>query len=213
MAQHDRDPDPLHPGAAAGEGPPPPADLERYRSYLMVLARSQVVGEGRRDRLDLSGVVQQTFLEAHRALGQRRGTVPEDVAAWLRRILANNLADALRAQGRAKRDTGRERSLERELERELEQSSVRMGGWLAAEQSSPSQRAQRKDRAVLLAEALAALPGSQREVVMLRHLHNWPLSRIADHLGRTPPSVVGLLQRGLKALRETLRERRDNGEL
>src|SRR5687768_4045463 len=103
MAQHHGDPHALHAGAlAAAGGRPAPADLERYRSYLTVLARSQIVGPGRRDRLDLSGVVQQTLLEAHRTLHQFRGSESPEVAAWLRRILANNLADALRTQYRAK---------------------------------------------------------------------------------------------------------------
>ena len=191
----------------------PAATLDRYRPYLMLLARAQVCDRAQRDRVDLSGVVQQTFLEAHQKIGDfRAGPAGEESAAmagWLRRILANNLADALRGQGRAKRDAGRERS----LERELEQSSVRLGSVLAADQSSPSQGAHRADRAVLLAAALAELPEAQREVVLLRHWEGWPLAKVAEHLGRTPASVVGLLQRGLKALREALAERRQEGEL
>ena len=38
------------------------------------------------------------------------------MAAWLRQILANNLANAVRDLGRAKRDVGRERSLEAALD-------------------------------------------------------------------------------------------------
>ena len=186
----------------------PPGDLERYRSYLTVLLRAHV-DPGMRGRVDLSGVVQQTFLEAHVKLAEFRGSGAPEMAGWLRRILANNLADALRGLGRARRDVGREQS----LERELEQSSARLGDLLAAEQSSPSQNAQREERAVLLAVALAQLSEPQREVVLLRHWHGWNLSQIAEHLGRTPPSVVGLLQRGLKALREHLDPYRLRGEL
>jgi RNA polymerase sigma-70 factor (ECF subfamily) len=180
----------------------------------MVLARTQVSDPVRRDRLDLSGVVQQTFLEAHQKIGDFRAGAPGEesavMAGWLRQILARNLADALRGQNRAKRDAGRERS----LDRELDQSSVRLGSALAdLDQSSPSQGAHRADRAVLLAAALAALPEAQREVVLLRHWDGWPLAKVAEHLGRTPASVVGLLQRGLKGLRERLAERRQEGEL
>jgi RNA polymerase sigma-70 factor (ECF subfamily) len=185
-----------------------PKDLERYRSYLAVLAHAHV-DPGLRGRVDLSGVVQQTFLEAHLKMAEFHGSGAPEMGGWLRRILANNLADALRGLGRAKRDVGRERS----LERDLEESSARLGDWLAAEQSSPSQRAQREERAVLLAGALAGLPEPQREVVLLRHWHGWTLSQIAEHLGRTPPSIVGLLQRGLKALRERLHSHRQRGEL
>ena len=166
-----------------------------------------------RDRLDLSGIVQQTFLEAHTQIADFRGPAPAsgspELAAWLRRILANNLADGMRGLGRAKRDATRERS----LDQELDDSSLRLGAFLAAAQSSPSQHAQREERAVLLADAMAELPEAQREVVLLRHCQAWSLSRIADHVGRTPAAVAGLLQRGLRTLRERLAQRERDGEL
>jgi RNA polymerase sigma-70 factor (ECF subfamily) len=83
----------------------------------------------------------------------------------------------------------------------------------AIDQSSPSQGAHREDRAVLLADALAELPEAQREAVVLRHWHGRTLAETATHMNRTPASVVGLLQRGLKALRERLAHRRQEGEL
>lgn len=190
------------PSATGGE-------FERYRDYLSLLARTQVARQWH-DRLDVSGVVQQTFLEAHEQRHQFRGGGDDAAtAAWLRRILAHNLADARKGLARAKRDAGRERS----LEQELEQSSVRLGTFLAADQSSPSQAAQRTDRAFLLAEALESLPEAQREVVLLRHWEGHSLAEVAARLGRTPASVVGLLQRGLKALRERLADRRERGEV
>src|SRR5947208_15558759 len=69
--------------------------LERYRSYLMLSARVQVTPH-LRDPVDVSGIVQQTFLEAHQNIASFRGRSSEQLAAWLRQILARNLADALR---------------------------------------------------------------------------------------------------------------------
>lgn len=188
-------------------------DLELYRPYLTLLAQSQVTEPWLRDRLDLSGVVQQTFLEAHRQLAQFRGagsaTAGAELAGWLRRILANNLADAVRGMGRAKRDAGRERS----LEREFEASSLRLEACLAAQQSSPSQKVYREERGVALAAALAELPRAQREAVLLRYFHGRPLAEVAQQLGRTLPAAAGLLQRGLKGLRERLQDRQARGEL
>ena len=191
------------PAATPPAVPPPPpaaaADLERYRQYLTVLARARV-DPARRDAVDVSGVVQQTFLEAHRQLAAHRGQTPEQLAAWLRQILARNLADAGRAAGAAKRGGGRVQS----LEAELEQSGVRLGDVVAADQSSPSLHLRREEQAVVLADALARLPEAQREALFLQHWHGWTLNQIAEHLNRTPAAVAGLLHRGLKQLRAEL---------
>jgi RNA polymerase sigma-70 factor (ECF subfamily) len=191
-----------------GGGTAGSVDLERYRHYLTLLARAQVLHPAMRDRLDVSGIVQQTFLEAHQRAGEFRdqGT---GMAAWLRRILVNNIADALRTAGRVKRDVARERS----IEQALQHSSVRLGDLLASDQSSPSRHLQNEERALLLADAMAELSDGQREVILLRHWHGRSLAEIAAQLDRTPASVVGLLQRGLTVLRAHLAELRRQGAL
>src|SRR5262249_6110669 len=156
----------------------PAMDLERYRAYLLLLARLQV-DPVYRGKIDLSGVVQQALLKAHQAGDRFEEGGEGRRAAWLRRILANTLTDEVRKLHTDKRDLARERS----LEAALEESSSRLEGWLAAEQSSPSRRVERDEQAVRLAEALAALPEAQREALVLQHWQGWTLNRIAEHLG------------------------------
>jgi RNA polymerase sigma-70 factor (ECF subfamily) len=169
---------------------------DHFRHYLRLLAGVHL-DRRLRGKLDPSDVVQQTLLEAYQKRERFRGQSEAEYLGWLRQILAHNLADALRAFGQAKRDLARERS----LDAALEQSSQNLGRWLAAEQASPSQNAQRHERAVLLANALATLPEAQREAVVLRHWHGWSLAEIARELGRTHEAVAGLLKRGLHQLR------------
>ncbi len=175
--------------------------VEKFRTYLLLLARMQM-GQKLCAKLDPSDVVQQTLLDAHRQREQFRGSPPAEMAGWLRGMLACNLADALRAFSRGKRDVSRERS----LEAALDASSARIEAWLHAEQSSPSQKAQRTEDILRLVEALAELPEAQREAVVLHYWQGQTLAQVAVQLGRTSPAVAGLLQRGLKSLRICLAE-------
>lgn len=179
--------------------PQSPVDPEQFRSYLRLLARLQLP---RRlaPKLDESDLVQQTLAQAYRALDGFRGNSPAEMAGWLRQILARNLAHAARDHGRQKRDAGREVS----LAAALDQSSARLEAWLAADQSSPSERAHRNDQLLRLAAALETLPDEQREAVELHYWQGWTLAQIADHQGRTPASVAGLVHRGLAKLRASL---------
>jgi RNA polymerase sigma-70 factor (ECF subfamily) len=173
--------------------------FERYRQYLLMLARV-AIDPRLQGKVDASDIVQQTLLEAHQCRDRAVLEHPGEVAAWLRRILSNNLADVLRGLARAKRDVARQRSLDDELSR----SSDRLASWLAADQSSPSQHAAREERALALAAALAELPEGQREALILQYWHGWSLAQIAAHMNRSAVAVAGLLKRGIRALRERL---------
>ncbi len=126
----------------------------------------------------------------------------EEVSAWLRRILANNLANLARDFRSGKRDVRRERS----LELILDNSSRLLGEWIAAEASSPSKKLQRYEMLERVAQALKALSAEQRQAVVLRHWQGLSLAEIARQLDRTPGAVGLLIHRGLKALREKLKD-------
>jgi RNA polymerase sigma-70 factor, ECF subfamily len=174
---------------------------ERFRSYLLLLARARL-DPLVRSKVGASDIVQQTLLEAHRDLAQFRGRSPGEQAAWLRQILARNLANVVRDLRRDKRDVAREQP----LQAALDESASRLEAWLAAEQSSPSQQVERHERALRLADALERLPEKQREAVVLRHWQGCSLAEIGAQLGCTTAAVTGLLHRGLRNLRKQLHD-------
>jgi RNA polymerase sigma-70 factor (ECF subfamily) len=179
---------------------PPATDfLEPFRKYLTVLA-SVHLDPRLRGKLDPADVVQQTLLRAHAALPGLRAVEPAAVAAWLRKILASELADTVKHFHRDRRAIDRERSIEADLDK----SASGLAGWLAADQTSPSQRAARNEDVLRLADALADLPDRMREVVVLKHCQGWTLRQIADRLDTTVPAVASLLRRGLEQLRGRL---------
>ena len=163
--------------------------LERHREYLHLLARLYL-NPRLRSKLDPSDVVQETLLKASENQGQFQGQGDEQLAGWLRGILVNTLADALRTFGGAKRDVG--------LEAALAESSSRLEALLGPASSSPSAQAMRHEEFARLAKALAQLPDDQRTAVELHHLQDRSVAQIAEHCGRSEAAVAGLLRRGLK---------------
>jgi RNA polymerase sigma-70 factor (ECF subfamily) len=176
-------------------------NLERFREYLALLARLQLDSR-LQGKVDLSGLVQQTLLEALRASDRMSQQGEDHLARWLRRILANNLRDEIRKLYTQARNVEREQS----LEAALEASSCRIDAWLVAEQSSPSHQAMRNEELLRLAAALAKLPDDQRRAVELHHLKGLALLDIAAQMRRSKGAVAALLFRGLNKLRELLSE-------
>ena len=179
----------------------PSQELEKYRPYLALLA-SQQLDRRLQAKVDLSGVVNQTLYEACRDFDKVRGAGQSDWLAWLRRILAHKLVDAVRPFRGKTRDVTREVS----IEAGLEQSSARLANWLAAQQTSPSRAAVRNEDLARLAKALDGLPNDQRTAVEYHHLQGLSLADTAEQMGTSKPAIAGLLQRGLKKLREKLTE-------
>ncbi len=181
--------------------------LERFRAYLRLLARTHL-DKRLQGKLDPSDLVQQTLLEAYRSAHKLAGRTDGEKAAWLRQSLAHQMAHAVRDLGRDKRDVARERS----LEAAIADSSAQLERWLAAEQSSPSEQVQRHELSIRLAGELEALPETQREALVLHYWQGMKISEVAEHLGRSPAAVAGLLQRGLKALRMKMNTGAGNDE-
>ena len=154
--------------------------------------------------MDVSGIVQNTMLEAYQQAATWEALDQEAQITWLRRVFANNLLDEIRRFRAQSRDVAREVS----LDYALEQSASHVNVWLGKQQSSPSQKAARSEQAVRLAAALSCLTQPQREAIELHHLQGIPLAEVGTRMNRDKGAVAALIFRGTKRLRDLLGHQR-----
>lgn len=172
--------------------------LEHHRPYLVILA-SRELDPLVRARLSGSDLAQETCLEAVRGFVQFRGQTLPEFRAWVKQILTNNLVEATRMHLQA-----RKRSVRKE-HRPSRDSRAGASPQHVSQESSPSSRAMRGERAIQLAQMMQSLPKDQFESIRLRYIEGWSVARIAERLNRSQDSVAGLLKRGLQSLRNQMR--------
>jgi RNA polymerase sigma-70 factor (ECF subfamily) len=175
--------------------------LELYRNYLRLIARS-MMGGALALKLEASDLVQETFLKVHRQFTDFAGREEPQFIAWLRQILARTAAD----QARYHRAGVRSRHREVALEDLLDRAGGAAQQALADSLTSPSSMAVRRERSVLLADALEELPADYRTVFVLRNIEHIPFNEIAARLGRSPGAVRVLWTRAMQRLSALLEE-------
>jgi RNA polymerase sigma-70 factor (ECF subfamily) len=178
--------------------------LERWRQMLSVQVQALRLHPRWRAHLGASDLVQETLFRAHQGRERFLGTSEGELCAWLNKILTNVVIDEIRKKQSDKRDIDRERS----LQASLADSSARLEAFLAADQSSPSQRLEREELVQRVAGAVEALPEIERHVIIQRDLLGLPVAEIALQIDRTEKAVAGLLLRGRHRLRGFLRDLR-----
>jgi RNA polymerase sigma-70 factor (ECF subfamily) len=172
--------------------------LETFRAYLLLVADRELDPEVRA-KGGASDLVQDTFLEAQRDFAGFHGASAEELRAWLRRVLLNNVANFTRQfRQRAKRDVGREVSLE------AGGSSHERGAGLAADTQSPSDAALAQEQAQALARAMELLPEDYRQVLALRHEEQLTFEQIGQKMERTANAARMLWLRAVERLQKEM---------
>ena len=172
--------------------------LETLRGYLLLVADRELDPE-LRAKGGASDLVQETFLEAHRDFARFHGTSVEELRAWLRCLLLNNVANFTRQyRQRAKRDVGREVALE------AGGSSHERGAGLAADILSPSGQAVAHEQAEALAKAMERLPPDYRRVLALRHEEQLAFDQIGQQMQRTANAARMLWLRAVERLQKEM---------
>jgi RNA polymerase sigma-70 factor (ECF subfamily) len=160
-----------------------PTFEELYRDYMgriYAYVRAQVPTSA-----DAEDITAQVFMNAYKAYDrfETRNITP---AAWLFRIARNATTDHFRAHGRRER-----------LRRTIEQQPV-----LGAD---PAGVAEERIQYRALLKFVALLPERQREAISLRH-SGLSFEEVGVLMSCTEDAAKMLYHRGLKALRESVRE-------
>ncbi len=177
-----------------------------YRNYMRMVVRTGL-GPKLRERVELSDVVQETLVEVIRQFPQFTGQNEAALVGWLRRLVGQKLADLGRYHSRAKRSAGGpDVPLDAAWDLPGGEGSHegKLLDMLALSQTSPSEAASNRELTVLLADALAALPEAEAEVLWLYHAENLSFEGIGDRMGVSRKSIRGIWARGLKSLKRTL---------
>ena len=178
--------------------------LQTYQNYLKLLAQTQL-DQKVRGRVSPSDVVQETMLEAHCGFAKFRGDSDGEFFVWLRKILVNNLAQAVeRHVLAAKRDVRREVARVR-MNASLDRSAMRLEAMLADHRPSPESDVSLQEDLVRLANAMTELSADHRDVIVMRHLEGIPFAKIAERMGRTSGAVRMIWLRAIEQLRQILR--------
>jgi RNA polymerase sigma-70 factor (ECF subfamily) len=187
--------------AAARRGAPDAVGrlFEAARGHLLQFAARELPGE-LRAKVGPSDVVQETAVDVQRDFHQFAGSTPEELFAWLRGILRNNVLDAVRQyRDSQKRNVAREESLS--LRPALARSEAVLGLL-----RTPDESAIRREEEAILHHVLARLTPAERQVLELRYWKGLSFVAIASHVGRSPDMVRRLWYRALEALRSEIRE-------
>jgi RNA polymerase sigma-70 factor, ECF subfamily len=132
-----------------------------------------------RDRHEAEDITHDVFAKLLRAIKRyEEREVP--FAAWIMRVARNAALDHVRSR------------------RQIPVEEV----WVSEE----GQEQTALEYTHALKEALAELPESQREVLILRHIGGLSPTEIAERLGKTEASIQGLHHRGRAALKLSLRD-------
>jgi RNA polymerase sigma-70 factor (ECF subfamily) len=173
--------------------------LETCRAYLLRIANDELDDPRLRAKGGASDIVQTTFLEAQQYFAHFTGSSANELRAWLRRLLRNNLANFRRAFQNDKRGVDRERPLA------TGSSSGQGEAGMTANIHSPSWQAMKKEQLEAMNQALQRLPEDYRRVILLRYQEERSFEEIGKLLGKTANGAQKLWGRAIDRLQQEMK--------
>lgn len=172
--------------------------LQEHRQYLLLVANQELDPQVQ-GKVGSSDVVQESLMTAHQEFGQFRGETRQQLLAWLRQIVKNDLLHARRTfKGTRKRQIDREQPL---------QFNSSLDNPIVDPEMTPATNALAEEESLQLKLAMAELPEAYQEVL---RLHNWrqqSFVQIGEQMSKSPDSVRKLWTRAIIKLQEVMKKR------
>lgn len=173
--------------------------FEACRRYLLGVAH-QELNASLQAKGGASDLVQETFLEAHRAFDHFRGNSEGELRAWLRQMLHHRAVKF----GRRFRTT-QKRRLSSEAGQSIDSLATTANSGLQAQLPSPSTQMMALEQAQSLRQALERLPDDYRRVITMRYVEQCSFEEIGQRMERTGNAARLLWLRAIERVKQELR--------
>lgn len=169
--------------------------LDACRAYLLTVARRSLP-KGLQPKVGASDLVQETSLEAQRDFSGFDGDQLEDLLAWLRRILINNVSNMIRTY-----EHTRKRDISREVP--LIDSTVVPADAIRRMRATltPLDRMELHE---CIEQALSTLTDEMRQVIVMRNRDHMSFKEIGAQMGRSADASRKLWARAIERMQRAL---------
>jgi RNA polymerase sigma-70 factor (ECF subfamily) len=152
-----------------------------------------------RGAISVEDLLQDTFAQAFRSIGQFNFRSEGSLRSWLLTIADNRLQDVIRRLRRKKRGGGRVRI---STPNANHSSYLDLVAQVSDRGDSPSQAAARGEVVQAVQVGVSSLPDDQREAVRRRFVERQDYAAAGKAMGRSPEAVRSLVYRAKDSLRD-----------
>ncbi|MBP86506.1 MAG: RNA polymerase factor sigma-70 [Planctomycetaceae bacterium] len=176
--------------------------IERHRDAVLRMVQMRLDHKIRR-RVDVSDVVQDVMIDAHRRLQDYIANPVMPFHLWLRHIAKDRIIDAHRRhRGSQKRSVDREQALA--VPGANDHSTMNLAAHLCDGELTPAAAATQREMAKRVADAVSELGDQDAEIIIMRHYEQLTNQEVAQALGLSEPAASMRYLRAVRRLREML---------
>jgi RNA polymerase sigma factor (sigma-70 family) len=168
----------------------------QYGPYIEYVVRRHLRAQQDASIPGGSSVIQESNLDVAEGIRHFKGHTPEQLRAWIRKVVDNNWSDAQRRRARM-RKVG--------LADAVPLDDLPQNSQPASHHPKPCDEIEHREELEAMQAALESLPETPRTVVALHYAENRSYKQIAERTGRSAKAVQKMCERALKHLRRKLR--------